>query len=110
MITSDYGLEMKFFRLGEDVAITEGCRIEGYASFFGITDQGGDVDVSGTGFIVLDTSQKQSPALAKVRLSGAVTAAAWLLDREPLRVFAKARLPVMLRYVPGCIAAGLTSY
>ena len=59
-------------------------------------DQGGDVDVSGTGFIALDTTQKQSPALARVRLSGTATAAASLLDREPLRVFTKARLPVDL--------------
>lgn len=43
----DYGLETKFCRLGEDIAVTDGCRIEGYASFFGLTDQGGDVVMAG---------------------------------------------------------------
>jgi HK97 family phage prohead protease len=47
MITSNYGLEVKFCRLGEDIAVTDGCRIEGYASVFGVTDQGGDVVVAG---------------------------------------------------------------
>ena len=34
MLTSNYGLEMKFCRLGEDVAIKDGCRIEVYASWW----------------------------------------------------------------------------
>ncbi len=37
------GLETKFARLGEDLAVSEGSVIEGYASIFGLTDQGGDV-------------------------------------------------------------------
>lgn len=47
MMTSDYGLETKFLRLGEAMTITDGCRIEGYASLFGRTDQGGDVVMAG---------------------------------------------------------------
>jgi HK97 family phage prohead protease len=43
----DYGLEMKFCRLGEVLTVEGGCRIEGYASLFGVTDQGGDVVVAG---------------------------------------------------------------
>ena len=43
----NYGLETKFCRLGEAVAIDGGCRIEGYASLFGVTDQGGDVVLAG---------------------------------------------------------------
>ncbi len=43
----NYGLEMKFCRLGEAVTVEEGCRIAGYASLFGVTDQGGDVVLSG---------------------------------------------------------------
>jgi HK97 family phage prohead protease len=43
----DYGLEMKFCRLGEGLTVEGGCRIEGYASLFGVTDQGGDVVVAG---------------------------------------------------------------
>lgn len=46
-MTSGYGLETKFCRPGGDVALTEGCRIEGYASYFGLTDQGGDVVMAG---------------------------------------------------------------
>ena len=47
MRTVDYGLETKFCRLGEDVSLKEGCRIEGYASVFGVPDQGGDVVAAG---------------------------------------------------------------
>jgi HK97 family phage prohead protease len=41
------GLEHKFARLGEDLALGEGARIEGYASVFGRVDQGGDVVQAG---------------------------------------------------------------
>ena len=47
MKSMDYGLETKFCRLG-DVSATDGmCRIEGYASVFGVPDQGGDVVMAG---------------------------------------------------------------
>lgn len=36
------GLEHKFCRLGDDLNVTDGTVIEGYASLFGISDQGGD--------------------------------------------------------------------
>ncbi len=36
------GLERKFCALGEDVKVTDGSVIEGYASLFGIGDHGGD--------------------------------------------------------------------
>ena len=41
------GLERKFCRLGEDLTVTDGTGIEGYASLFGKCDQGGDVVTSG---------------------------------------------------------------
>ncbi|MGH1329690.1 MAG: HK97 family phage prohead protease [Paracoccaceae bacterium] len=41
------GLEHKFCRLGENVAVTDGILIEGYASLFGRRDQGGDVVQAG---------------------------------------------------------------
>ena len=47
MMASDYGLETKFCRLGEDIAVTDGAMIEGYASLFGVTDQGNDVVMPG---------------------------------------------------------------
>jgi HK97 family phage prohead protease len=41
------GLEHKFTALGEALAVSEGLRIEGYASLFGQADQGGDVVAPG---------------------------------------------------------------
>ncbi|WP_435141645.1 hypothetical protein [Pseudopelagicola sp. nBUS_19] len=57
-------------------------------------DLGGEVDLSGTGFIVQNTLLKQSPAFALVKATGSITAIVSLLDREPLKVFSKANLPV----------------
>ena len=39
----DAGLERKFCRMDEGVSVTNGTLVEGYASFFGKCDQGGDV-------------------------------------------------------------------
>jgi phage head maturation protease len=47
MKSMDYGLEMKFCRMGAVPASDGLCRIEGYASVFGVADQGGDVVVAG---------------------------------------------------------------
>ncbi len=41
------GLEHKFARFGEGLAITDNAVIEGYASLFGQADQGGDVVEAG---------------------------------------------------------------
>ena len=41
------GLEHKFCRLGEELSVTDGSAIEGYASLFGARDQGGDVVTKG---------------------------------------------------------------
>ena len=38
-----FDLERKFARLGEDVSVTDGTVIEGYASYFGIADRGNDI-------------------------------------------------------------------
>lgn len=37
------GLEHKFCRIGDDLTVTDGTAIEGYASVFGKCDSGGDV-------------------------------------------------------------------
>ena len=47
MDTVDYGLELKFCRAEKQVQVQEGARIEGYASLFGLPDQGGDVVAKG---------------------------------------------------------------
>ncbi len=59
-------------------------------------DKGGDVDVSGTGFIVENTRLKQSPAHVMLHTESSVTAVLSLLDRDPLNLFSKADLPVDL--------------
>ncbi len=43
MMTSDYGLELKFCRQEAAVAVADGAVISGYASLFGLPDQGGDI-------------------------------------------------------------------
>ena len=40
-------LEHKFCRFDAEVTVTEGTRIEGYASLFGACDQGGDIVTTG---------------------------------------------------------------
>jgi HK97 family phage prohead protease len=46
-MSMDSGLEHKFMQLGDDVALTDGCVIEGYASLFGAADQSGDIVAPG---------------------------------------------------------------
>lgn len=41
------GLEHKFRQFGQDIKITEGASIAGYASLFGLVDQGGDIVARG---------------------------------------------------------------
>ena len=45
MNSKDYGLELKYAPVAS--LVSDGTRIEGYASLFGLTDQGGDVVVKG---------------------------------------------------------------
>ena len=44
---ADSGLETKFATFGETLELVDGAAIEGYASLFGSTDQGGDVVAKG---------------------------------------------------------------
>lgn len=39
----DFGLEVKFQRIEPGLVMAEGAVVEGYASLFGVADQGGDV-------------------------------------------------------------------
>jgi phage prohead protease, HK97 family len=48
MKTDDYGLELKFCSVEtQPVRVTDGTIIEGYASLFGLPDQGGDIVCKG---------------------------------------------------------------
>ncbi len=44
---TETGLERKFCRFDEDLTVIDGTRIEGYASYFGRKDRGGDVVARG---------------------------------------------------------------
>jgi len=44
---NDMGLEVKFVSLGETERVDGGLKVEGYASFFGEIDRGGDIVVPG---------------------------------------------------------------
>jgi hypothetical protein len=59
-------------------------------------DVGGDVDVTGTGFAVLDTRQKIAPAHIQAKAQGDITAALSILNRRPLSIMDKVKLPVGL--------------
>ncbi|KUJ80773.1 hypothetical protein AVO45_07010 [Ruegeria marisrubri] len=62
-----------------------------------VPDQGGAVNAAGTSFIIPDISIKGlTPAIARIRASGSVTAALSLLDRPPLALMTKANQPVDL--------------
>lgn len=77
-MTSDYGLETKFCRLGEDIAVTDGCRIEGYASLFGLADQGGDVVMAGA----------YARSLKRLRAEGRAVRMLWQHDpAQPIGVW-----------------------
>jgi hypothetical protein len=47
MIDMDYGLERKFQQVAPGLVVTDGATVEGYASVFGLRDQGGDVVMPG---------------------------------------------------------------
>ncbi|WP_375227439.1 hypothetical protein [Roseobacter sp. S98] len=54
-------------------------------------DQGGEVDVTGTAFIIPDVKIKDfTPGVVRLRASGGIEAALSLLDRKPLEVMKKA--------------------
>ncbi len=78
MMTSDYGLETKFCRLGDEIAVTDGCRIEGYASLFGMADQGGDVVQTGA----------YRASLARLKAEGRAVKMLWQHDpAQPIGVW-----------------------
>ena len=58
--------------------------------------QGGRIDVTGTSFVVEDTTIKISPAVANLRTDSTITAALALLDAGPLKFLTKIGRPVTL--------------
>lgn len=43
LLSAQTAPEMKFVQLGDQIGLRDNCRIAGYASLFGVRDQGGDV-------------------------------------------------------------------
>ncbi len=64
-----------------------------------IADQGGQIDVSGSSMVIENTRIKQSPGHVRAKASGPIEAVMSLLDRKPLSIFTKAKLPV--DFAPG---------
>lgn len=78
MKATDYGLETKFCRLGEGLALRDGCRIEGYASVFGVADQGGDIVLGGA----------YRASLARLKAAGRCVKMLWQHDpAQPIGVW-----------------------
>lgn len=57
------GLEQKFCRADQQITVTDGSKIEGYASLFGQVDQGGDVIAPGAYAVSLKHLQSKGRAV-----------------------------------------------
>jgi hypothetical protein len=87
-------LEHKFARLGGDVTVTDGTAIEGYASLFGATDQGGDVVEAGA----------YKGSLSRLAAMGGRVKMLWQHDpAEPIGVWDEVREDARGLYVKGRI-------
>ncbi|SDI07721.1 HK97 family phage prohead protease [Lutimaribacter saemankumensis] len=76
------GLETKFCRLGEDIVLRDGAVIEGYASLFGASDQGGDVVQAGA----------YAASLARLAAEGRQVKMLWQHDpSQPIGVWDEVR-------------------
>ena len=95
---SDSGLEHKFCRMDDGLSVTEGTRIEGYASLFGDADRGGDVVARGA----FETSLKRMAAEGRrVRML-------WQHDpAQPIGVWDEAREDARGLWVKGRLLDGV---
>lgn len=88
----DTGLEHKFCRLGEDLTVTDGTAIEGYASLFGAADQGGDIVQKGA----------YATSLARLAREGQQVRMLWQHDpAQPIGVWHEVREDARGLYVKG---------
>ena len=75
---NEYGLETKFCRMGDEITLRDGARIEGYASLFGLADQGGDVIAPGA----------YAKSLARLKREGRAVRMLWQHDAtQPIGVW-----------------------
>ncbi len=91
-MTIDTGLEHKFCRLGDDITVADGMVIEGYASFFGNADQGGDIVQPGA----------YCRSLERLKSDGRQVKMLWQHDpAEPIGVWDEVREDARGLYVKG---------
>ncbi|MBU2935642.1 MULTISPECIES: HK97 family phage prohead protease [Pacificibacter] len=89
---NDSGLEHKFMRLGDEIKVTDGVEIEGYASLFGRRDQGGD--------IVQEGAYRKS--LAALKVKGRSVKMLWQHDpAQPIGIWDEVREDARGLYVKG---------
>lgn len=87
-------LEHKFCRLGTDITVTDGTRIEGYASLFGKSDQGGDIVEAGA----------YTQTLARLGAAGGRVRMLWQHDpAQPIGVWDEVREDARGLFVKGRI-------
>lgn len=85
-------LEHKFCRFDDDIQITDGTVIEGYASVFGLPDQGGDIVESGA----------YERSLAAMATSGRAVKLLWQHDpAQPIGIWDEVREETKGLYVKG---------
>ncbi len=88
----DWQLERKFCRFEDDLAVTDGCVIEGYASLFGDQDRGGDIVEKGA----------YAKSLARLRAEGRQVKMLWQHDpAQPIGVWDEVREDDRGLYVKG---------
>ncbi len=93
-LESDFGLEHKFARLGDIETLKDGVQIEGYASFFGKADKGGDVVVKGA----------YANSLKKLEAKGGRVKMLWQHDpTQPIGIWDEVREDARGLYVKGRI-------
>lgn len=93
------GLETKFARFEEAVTVTDGTLIEGYASYFGLCDQGGDVVEPGA----------YAQSLSAISQAGRSVKMLWQHDpAQPIGVWDEVREDAKGLYVKGRILTDVT--
>ncbi|MCF3596118.1 HK97 family phage prohead protease [Rhodobacteraceae bacterium LMO-12] len=91
-MTSETGLEQKFCRFDEVLTVTEGTRIEGYASLFDACDQGGDIVKKGA----------YAASLKRLRAEGRNVKMLWQHDpAQPIGIWSEVREDEKGLYVKG---------
>lgn len=92
VLAAEAGLETKFHRPEAGLVLADGARIEGYASLFGLPDQGGDVVLPGA----------YAASLAEMAGAGRKVKMLWQHDpAQPIGVWDEVREDAQGLYVKG---------